>query len=54
MFGRAFLPLAVLLSALAPVWADDLILPDQTKTPGEIDENVHGTEICAENWARGT
>jgi len=24
------------------------------KTPGAIDENVHGTEICADTWAQGT
>jgi hypothetical protein len=42
-----------LVLALTPAVAADPGLPDQTKTPGAIDENVHGTAICTENWARG-
>jgi hypothetical protein len=53
MRGRAFLSLISLVLALTPAVAADPVLPDQTKTPGAIDENVHGTAICAENWTRG-
>jgi hypothetical protein len=53
MRGMASLSLVILLLALTPAMAADPVLPDQTKTPGAIDKSVHGTEICAANWARG-
>jgi hypothetical protein len=53
MRGKAPLPLVVLLLPLMPAIAADPILPDQAKTPGAIDENVHGREICTRKWQTG-
>jgi hypothetical protein len=46
--------LVISLLALTPALAADPALPDQAKTPGAIDENVCGSEICADIWAKGT
>jgi len=39
---------------VTPAMAADRVLPNDSVTPGAVDPNVRGTEICVENWTHGS
>jgi hypothetical protein len=52
--GRGLLSVVSALAIGGSAFAADPILPDSNLTPGVVDRNVQGSEICDHDWAPGS